>query len=385
MRRIHTALLFWAFVAGSMVVPATRACAADLSLIGYDERGVQQSQDDAQAQPCQSCPPGAACQTCPTSAACAGNSDEQAHCVGAGPMILSIGPPPRLYSPSADFGTRTATTPSNCIVVGDEKSGPNPRDGVAKPNPVCALGYPVYPAHDPATVGHLLESGVLGMGFENTMVGPPPLPVMAAPQFVPNVVYQTCAPVTYFPPAPAYLPAVIANAHPLAGEADRLDHMLQAIHHLQAAGLQAEADQLRGRCDAAMHEVVSQLKTAETQMAQLHQAVNSAPTAAMNLPQHPVVTSALPPSRNTNEHSYSVQQVGYLTPVDSSARSSNTFDERPLPAPFVPQPITIEPINVFGEPGEGWDTKPEQSSGPIESSRPFESETSRPWWDGFHQ
>src|SRR5262245_40021255 len=99
MRQIQTALLF--VTSTSLIVLATvRAGAADfgLSLIGYDDRGRQETQVGQQTQPCQSCSPGTECKSCAADSAY--NCDTENHtCAAAGPMILTIGPPPRLYSP----------------------------------------------------------------------------------------------------------------------------------------------------------------------------------------------------------------------------------------------------------------------------------------------
>jgi hypothetical protein len=51
-----------------------------------------------------------------------------------------------------------------------------------------------------------------------------------------------------------------------------LDHILEAVRHLEAAGMQAEADGLRRKCDTDMKAVVEQLKKAEAELATLKSA-----------------------------------------------------------------------------------------------------------------
>jgi hypothetical protein len=56
------------------------------------------------------------------------------------------------------------------------------------------------------------------------------------------------------------------------GNADRIDHILEAVHHLEAAGMQADADALRRKCDQEMKSVVERLKKAEAEVAALKSA-----------------------------------------------------------------------------------------------------------------
>lgn len=390
MRRIQTALLLLTLT--SLIVMATvRAGAADLSLIGYDDRGRQETQAGQQTQPCQSCPSGTECTSCAANGACHCDADNHA-CPTAGPMILTIGPPPRLYSPSADFGVRAAQTPCSCTIVGDENAAAAAHaPQTLKVNPVCALGYSM--GQDPETVGHLLQNGTLGLfGFETQRPGQmvtaaPPLPpsIITAPPFMPNMIYQPCAPVAYMPPAPMYFTSTTNNTQPICSEADRLDHMLQAIQHLEAAGMKAEADQLRCECDAIVHEVAVQLKAAETNEVQSpHADAEKCRTARENLPQHPVVTAALP-TPGSAVHWYPVRQAGYLSPADVSNDSAGEITDRPMPTPFVPQPMVIDPNFLepihFVPPSEMGELNPV----PLESDHPIDWNSNTPWWHGFRE
>jgi Flp pilus assembly secretin CpaC len=95
--------------------------------------------------------------------------------------------------------------------------------------------------------------------------------------------------------------------------------------------------------------------------------------AVVNHPRQPVVTAALPagtgtawpPAAGSGEHSHFATQAAYFAPVDNSskpadsfAKPADEFDGPALPAPFVPQPVTIEPSKAFAEPGAGWSVKP---------------------------
>lgn len=398
MRRIQTALLLWTLT--SLIVMATvRAGAADLSLIGYDDRGRQETRAGQQTQPCQSCAPGTECKSTAADGAC--HCDADNHACGAGPMILTVGPPPRLYSPSADYGVRTTETQCSCVVVGDENAASAAHaPQTLKVNPVCALGYPL--CQDPATVGHLMENGTLGLfGFENQqpgqmMTAAPPLPpsIITAPPFMPNVIYQPYGPIACVPPAPVYCTSttsstMASNTQPICSEADRLDHMLQAIQHLEAAGMKAEADQLRCECDAIVHEVAMQLKATETNEVQCtHADAEKCRTARENLPQRPVVTAALP-APAAAVHWYPVRQAGYLSPADVSNDSASEMTDRPIPMPFEPQPMVIQPKLIepihFVPPSQMGELDKEQFSVPTDSDHSSDWNSQTPWWQNFQQ
>jgi ATPase subunit of ABC transporter with duplicated ATPase domains len=152
---------------------------------------------------------------------------------------------------------------------------------------------------------------------------------------------------------------VAEGSSTLACQADRLDHILQAVHHLEAAGLQGQADQLRQECDGQLRQAANQMKTVETEIARLRDAADAQIACGRaSHQQQPVVTAALARPHTAEEHKYAVQQAGYMVPAETTERTAPTFDERPLPEPFVPQPIIIEPIKVFGEPSDSWGIKP---------------------------
>src|SRR5262249_24254726 len=65
-------------------------------------------------------------------------------------------------------------------------------------------------------------------------------------------------------------PACSGSQCASTASADPLDHMLQAVHHLEAAGMQCEADRLRRQCDAEVASVIYELKLAQAELAHLH-------------------------------------------------------------------------------------------------------------------
>jgi hypothetical protein len=370
MWRKQIAVVFWALLVWSMLVAAVRAdvdgLSNDLSLIGYDDRGVQQSKDDE--QPCQSCPPAVTCQLCPPAATCQCNASTEPHLSAAAPMILNIGPPPRLYSPSSDFGARAGAEVAAWSIVGDESpTSPSSlhriANGSSVPCVIVPAPQPVYSTPGAAAnTWHQapscsLDDGATPLMPEFTATYSPSMAMVTAPKCIPTIMYPNFA-AAALSPAASFLPTTGEGVRPMVGEAERMDHMLQAIYHLEAAGLQAEADRLRGECDAQMHDVVNRLKSAEAELARLQKTVGTeTATASANHPQKPVVTVALRAGKG-EERKYPVQQAGYISPSETLDRPDESFDQRPLPAPFVPQPITIEPMNIFGTPGESWDVKP---------------------------
>ena len=75
----------------------------------------------------------------------------------------------------------------------------------------------------------------------------------------------------------------------------------------------------------------------------------------------PVVTAARQPVKKSDEEHYAVRQASYDAPTEASTAtdiSTESFDQYALPAPFVPQLITIEPMKVFSEPSECWGLQP---------------------------
>jgi hypothetical protein len=366
MWRQQTALVFLGLLAGSILIVAVRSNAADLSLIGYDNRDVVQPEDAAQGRPCQPCLPG---QSCPPAAAAQSDKACQSGSTAGGPMILNIGPPPQLYSPSADFGARIAAAPGGLTVVGDDSL---PTDHIqhssstSEPVPMYWTPQPIYSASAVAPDSRF-SMPVYGTAPPSIAFAPTyPAPFSALPPAMcnPAIVYQSIVPAPLiqpasYPPTSGYEPGKIYSSS-AANEADRLDHILQAIDHLEAAGMATEADQLRRQCDAQMRQVVSELKTAEAEITRLRQALAETKNkaAAVNHPRQPVVTAALPAERKVEGYSYPVQQAAYFAPADSTTGPATTLDEPGLPAPFVPQPVEVEPTKAFAKPGDGWGVKP---------------------------
>jgi hypothetical protein len=260
-----------------------------------------------------------ACETpCPGNApACAAQT--------AGPMIIDMTPysPPRGYSPSADFGARVQAAPG-CAIAGDAPlpmaNFPHP---VSMPPQPFAVYTPICPSSCPAeapSAGYLPqppasfaspEAAVSQPIFTAALPPPVPHPMAYAPggpavyphptslppstafvQYGPYAcVPSACAcPSCYGPAcecpnaaATSYHPQVIypasqccnqAGAESCGDCADRLDHILEAVRHLEAAGLQVDADRLRHQCDAEMRDIVERLKRAEAELAQFRQSAN---------------------------------------------------------------------------------------------------------------
>jgi type II secretory pathway component GspD/PulD (secretin) len=260
------------------------------------------------------------------------------------PMILQLGPPPTMYSPSADFKARVATmtlddckaAPATCPPPGMMTSTiplpgtiqytsdvpfapPAPQSAFPPPGilPPAYSGGPVAPFYLAATPPPIAACvcthdycdcpcqaapsyaappppPMAWQSVPMTQPDPscnyPPLPptcVAAAPTAVypapqPPLTSQTVYPAAMppFPPAQAYLPSAIAYqpgmpsyappaapGSPTIGEASRLDHILEAVHHLEAAGMQAEADCLRRDCDERLRSAIANLRIAEGQWA----------------------------------------------------------------------------------------------------------------------
>ena len=160
---------------------------------------------------------------------------------------------------------------------------------------------------------------------------PPPSPPFtvtiptssAPPAYNPAVVYpsQLATPMT--------LPAPRANqvySSPAAGEADQLDHILQAVHHLEAAGLQADADRLRRECDDKVERLIACLKSSGAALPRLR------PTPQQNAElnpakeERPVVTAQM----SILEIDLNKLDVLKLdTQDDTTAKLVNAFRSRP--------------------------------------------------------
>ncbi len=367
-------LVFWSILSLSMFMIAIRANADGLSfeesLIGYDDRGTLQLQNNAQAQPCQSCPPGTNCQSCVTDETCTCNSADHQCGSSPAPMILNIGPPPKLYSPASDFGARFAAKPSGLAVVGDEGAAAmtiqaaGPTSTIYTAAPCAALIS--YPSPAPNAAMAVYMAPIPAPAFAAAGFPAPGMPAMAQPPCVPELGCSGYPPASFVPPATMYYVPAIPGSNSVTGTtAGQLDHMLQAIHHLEAAGLQAEADRLRGLCDAQMHEAVNQLRSAEAELLQLRETATAETSAVRaNHPLQPVVTAALVPVPNSATHYYPVQQAGYISPSETltqPAHQDDSFDQTTSPLPFSPQLISVGPLQGFGfgEFSNTWKTSPE--------------------------
>ncbi len=81
---------------------------------------------------------------------------------------------------------------------------------------------------------------------------------------------------------------------PAAGEADHLEHVMQAIHHLEAAGMQAEADRLRRESDDKVERLIECFKSNEAELSRLHQSnANAKSESAKANERRPMVTAQL--------------------------------------------------------------------------------------------
>jgi hypothetical protein len=373
MRRMQTALVFWSFLSLSMFMIAIRANADglsfDLSLIGYDDRGTLQSQNNAQAQPCQSCPPGTNCQSCDTDETCTCNSADHQCGSAAAPMILNIGPPPKLYSPASDFGDRVAAKPSGLSVVGDDGDATAAVQVAAPTRTIYTVpcgALMSYPSPTPNAAMAVYTAPVAAPAFAAAGFPTAGMTAVAQPPCVPAVGCPGYPPASFAPPATMYYVPAAPSSNAVAGTtAGQLDHMLQAIHHLEAAGLQAEADRLRGLCDAQMHEAVNQLRSAEAELLQLRETATAETSAVKtNHPLQPVVTAALVPVPKSSTHYYPVQQAGYISPSETLTQPEHqdySFDQTASPLPFSPQLISVGPLQGFGfgEFSNTWKTLPE--------------------------
>jgi Flp pilus assembly secretin CpaC len=192
-----------------------------------------------------------------------------------GPLILNLGPPPVVYSPSADFSTRVETAPGWAVASDTRTAANTPAHPVVGAPPMMpSYGVPIVQFDAPIPVAAApcfdcpqpMHTAMQPHALPTlpSYYAPPPSPPFAfptasvPPAYNPGVVYpsQLATPMT--------LPATRANraySSPAEGEADQLDHILQAVHHLEAAGLQADADRLRRECDDKVERLIACLKS----------------------------------------------------------------------------------------------------------------------------
>jgi len=105
--------------------------------------------------------------------------------------------------------------------------------------------------------------------------------------------------------------------------------MLQAIHHLDAAGLHAQADQIRTQCDAQMKSVFEQLQTAQAELARLHQASYDQPAA------------------QPQAHSYSLDEWMSQPMVPSKPATTWTAPQKQVAASSGPQKQVVVHVQLM--------------------------------------
>lgn len=223
------------------------------------------------------------------------------------PLILNLGPPPTVYSPSADFGARVEAAPGWAVASDDRTAWTTPAHPVVSTLPMMPscmpqsgpfdttmplVATPCYQCPPPMQTA-MQPHGMLGapsyyapppslpFGMETTTV---PSPQVYTKYYNPAVVFPSQLAAT-----PTTVPAPRANpvySSPAAGEADHLDHILQAVHHLEAAGLQADADRLRRECDDKVERLIECLKSNEAELSRLPQSASSAKAAGAQANDH---------------------------------------------------------------------------------------------------
>ncbi len=165
-------------------------------------------------------------------------------------------PPPPSFAPSAAAYSPpifTAAVPSPM----PHPTAYTPGTVATYPNPVCFPPPPAYWQFSQATCGQ--------PGCACPSCCGPACDCAATTEYHPQVVY----------------PASQCGWTTSGGScADRLDHILEAVHHLEAAGLTADADRLRHQCDAEMKTVVERLKQTEAELARLRQSQTTNTTSA---------------------------------------------------------------------------------------------------------
>ena len=116
---------------------------------------------------------------------------------------------------------------------------PPPMRTAMQPQPM--YGAPSYYAPPPNPALMLPTMPVPAPPAYSFTVPAPSMP-SPGPAYNPSVVYPSRLAAT-----PAPVTHSIYFSSPAAGEADHLAHILEAVHHLEAAGLQADADRLAPR------------------------------------------------------------------------------------------------------------------------------------------
>jgi Bacterial type II and III secretion system protein len=239
--------------------------------------------------------------------------------VPGGPAIIDIGQPPIVYSPASDFGKRVecenswtqqcggptgfqwqvATAPMPVMIAPPFPFAGAPQPGNWLPHPLAAVAPPPgssfpqpFPAVAPCCGGcaadqqseHHPQPPCAGY-FECPCM--PGVAVAAAGNGFPPCPCPNCAmplppcagPVCVLPPPPAESATrYFAACEPAskANVADRLEHILQAVQHLEAAGLQTEAHHVRQQSDELVRELIRQTRESK------HQTTDSAALTSSN-------------------------------------------------------------------------------------------------------
>ncbi|HEY2759829.1 MAG TPA: hypothetical protein VGI75_03780, partial [Pirellulales bacterium] len=131
------------------------------------------------------------------------------------------------------------------------------------PPPACFVQLPT--GYMPAPPGYLpvaTRLSIPGQNLSAPFAGFPTCDALSACSCGCNCGSDNCACHAGAPPCPC-------DSSTATDEANRLEHILEAVHHLEAAGLQPEADQLRRRCDDDVKVVIHNLKAAESELAEL--------------------------------------------------------------------------------------------------------------------
>ena len=224
-----------------------------------------------------------------------------------GPLILNLGPPPVVYSPSADFSTRVEAVPG-WAVASDTRTAAN-----SPAHPVVSA-----PANDALVRrSHRAIRRTDSRGCRPVFRLPAADAHRHATACVAEPAFLLCAPAepavrvsdgiraaglqsgrgvslaTGHADDPAGSPRNLAYSSPAAGEADQLDHILQAVHHLEAAGLQADADRLRRECDDKVERLIASLKSSGAALPRLHPAPQLSAEANEANEHRPVVTAQI--------------------------------------------------------------------------------------------
>ena len=142
-----------------------------------------------------------------------------------GPIIMSLGPPPVVYSPSADFGNRVKND-AGMAAVSDAPSGrvfSNPTLPPPQPAIACPLGCnAVGEAIECAIAWNQQANGYAPAPFApvptNCVLPPPPTSFGLPPNFVPQPIYTAAVPAPFGHPS-AFAPGPMSYPNPISSAA----------------------------------------------------------------------------------------------------------------------------------------------------------------------